>query len=325
MVFSYYTTIGPDLHPGPKVGRKKSPGGKFLRSPRILHRKNKCTNWFDGARGKSTEAQGLNEAAGHRRWSTPWNTRASWPSASPAPSWGLAPALLIRADGSPKYAMFSTLSGAVLNCILDPILIFRLGVTAGANQLTITLVQIVMNNILGYYGEMSPYGRDISLACVGIISKVSAIFNAVIFGISQSTQPILGYNYGARNYARVKETLKKAVTIVTGISCVAFLCFQIFPRQIVSMFGSGDKLYYAFALRYFHIFLFCTFLVGTQILCAQFFPSIGTVVSLSRQVFFLLPLVIVFPLIWGIDGVLWAGPSRTGCPGFWRCSLSGGK
>lgn len=279
---------------------------------------------------------------------------------------------LIRADGSPRYAMTATLSGAVLNCILDPVLIFglnmgmsgaalatvigqgisgililsyfarfrtfrlkykdfalrmesvvqifRLGVAAGANQLAITLVQVVMNNTLGYYGEHSQYGRDIPLACVGIISKVSSVFNAVIFGIAQSTQPILGYNYGAGNYVRVKETFRKAVTIVTCISGAAFLCFQIFPRQIISVFGNGDELYYDFALRYFHIFLFCTFIVGAQILCAQFFPSIGkggigTVVSLSRQVFFLLPLVIVFPLFWGINGVLWAGPIADGLSG----------
>lgn len=279
---------------------------------------------------------------------------------------------LIRADGSPKYAMFATLSGAVLNCILDPIFIFalemgmtgaalatvigqyisaiiiivyftrfktfklhlrdfipqiksvvrilQLGAAAGANQLAVTIVQIVMNNTLGYYGELSQYGRDIPLACVGIITKVNAIFNGVIFGIAQSTQPILGFNFGAGNYARVKSTFKRAVLIVTGISCFAFLCFQIFPRQIISVFGSGDEMYYEFALRYFHIFLFCTFIVGSQILCAQFFPSIGkggigTVVSLSRQVFFLLPLVIVFPLIWGIDGVLWSGPISDGLSG----------
>lgn len=279
---------------------------------------------------------------------------------------------LIRADGNPKYAMMATLSGAVLNCILDPIFIFgldmgmsgaalatvtgqvisaililvyftrfqtfklqgrdfllriksiarifELGVAAGANQLAVTLVQIVMNNTLGHYGELSQYGRDIPLACVGIILKVSSIFNAVIFGISQSAQPILGYNYGAGNFARVKSTYKQAALIVTSISCVAFLCFQLFPRQIISVFGSGDVLYYEFALRYFHIFLFCTFIVGTQILSAQFFPAIGkggvgTVVSLSRQVFFLMPLVVVFPLFWGIDGVLWAGPIADGLSG----------
>lgn len=285
---------------------------------------------------------------------------------------GTGASQLIRADGSPKYAMISTMSGAVLNCILDPIFIFgldmgmsgaalatvigqfvsgililayftrfqtfkfkwqdfilrgesiaqifKLGVAAGANQLAITLVQIVMNNTLGHYGELSRYGRDIPLACVGIISKVSSIFNGVIFGISQSTQPILGYNYGAGNYGRVKSTFKRAVTIVTGVSVVAFICFQVFPRQIIGIFGEGNSLYYEFALRYFRIFLFCTFIVGAQILCAQFFPAIGkggigTVVSLSRQVFFLLPLVIVLPLIFGIDGVLWSGPVADGLSG----------
>lgn len=285
---------------------------------------------------------------------------------------GTGASQLIRADGSPRYAMASMMSGAILNCILDPIFIFdldmgmsgaalatvigqlvsgimiiayftrfktfklsiedfalkknsilrifKLGLPAGANQLAVTLVQIIMNNTLGYYGELSQYGRDIPLACVGIITKVSAIFNSIIFGISQSTQPILGYNYGAKNYARVKATFKRAVIIVTGISIAAFLCFQIFPRQTISLFGHGDALYYEFAVQYFRIFLFCTFIVGAQILCAQFFPSIGkggigTVVSLSRQVFFLLPLIIVFPLFWGIDGVLWAGPIADGLAG----------
>lgn len=191
---------------------------------------------------------------------------------------------------------------------------------AGANQLAITVVQIIMNNTLGHYGELSQYGRDIPLACVGIITKVNAIFNGIIFGISQSTQPILGYNYGSKNFSRVKSTFKRAALIVTIISCTAFLCFQIFPRQIISVFGSGDTLYYEFALRYFHIFLFCTFIVGFQILCAQFFPSIGkggigTIVSLSRQVLLLLPLIIIFPIIWGIDGVLWAGPISDGLSG----------
>lgn len=285
---------------------------------------------------------------------------------------GTGASQLIRADGSPKYAMAATLSGAVLNCVLDPILIFglnmgmsgaalatvvgqlvsaililtyftrfktfklkwkdfalrvesivrifQLGVAAGANQLAVTLVQIVMNNTLGHYGELSQYGRDIPLACVGIITKVNVIFSGIIFGVSQSTQPILGFNYGAGNYGRVKSTFKRAALIVTGISCVAFLCFQIFPRQIISVFGSGDAMYYEFALQYFHIFLFSTFIVGIQILSAQFFPSIGkggigTVVSLSRQVFFLLPLIIIFPLFWGIDGVLWAGPIADGLAG----------
>lgn len=288
-------------------------------------------------------------------------------------------AQLIRADGSPRYAMAANLVGAVLNCVLDPILIFgfemgmsgaaiatvtgqlvagmmilfyfsrfrtfrlagrdfapkkesvgrifTLGVPAGANQLAVTIVQIVMNNTLGYYGELSQYGRDIPLACVGIISKVNSIFNSVIFGIAQSTQPIIGYNYGARNYERVKAAFLRAAKIVFAVSLCAFLCFQLIPRPIINIFGSSsDPMYYEFALKYFHIFLFCTFIVGLQILSAQFFPSIGkggvgTVVSLSRQVFCLLPLALIFPLFWGIDGVLWAGPIADGVSGVFSLLL----
>lgn len=245
---------------------------------------------------------------------------------------------LIWAGGSPKYAMFSTMLGAVMATITGQIVsaalilfyftrfkIFRLrprdfvlkggsvawifqpGLAAGANQLAITLAQIIMNNILGHYGELFQYGRDIPLACVGIITKVNAIFNAVIFGIAQSMQPIVGYNYGAGNFPCVKDTFKRAAAIMTCISCTAFLCFQLFPLQITSLFGSGDALYCKFALRCFRIFLFCTFIAGVQILCAQFFPSvekggIDTFVFLSRQVFFLLPLVLVFPLFWRFAG-----------------------
>ena len=81
-----------------------------------------------------------------------------------------------------------------------------------------------MNNTLGYYGELSQYGRDIPLACVGIISKVNVAFNSVIFGISQSTQPIIGFNYGARNYSHVKDTFYKAARVLFAVSVVAFLC-----------------------------------------------------------------------------------------------------
>ena len=85
----------------------------------------------------------------------------------------------------------------------------RYGMAAGVNQLAVTIVQIIMNNTLGYYEELSQYGRDIPLACVGIISKVNVVFNSIIFGLSQSTQPIIGYNYGAQNYSRLKDTFHK--------------------------------------------------------------------------------------------------------------------
>lgn len=275
----------------------------------------------------------------------------------------------VRADGSPRYAMFGTLSGAVLNTVLDPIFIFgfhmgiqgaalatitgqvissaiilgyfrkfrsvrlkkeyfalhadtvkgivSLGMAACLNQLAVTLVQIVLNNSLGHYGEMSAYGRDIPLACVGIVSKVSSIFTSVMFGIVQSCQPIMGFNYGTGNHDRVQKAYRSAAVVIIGIGTAAFLCFQLFPRQIINIFGQGDELYYDFGIRYFRIFLFFAFINGIQILTSSFFSSIGraargTVMSLSRQVFLFLPLVLVLPLYLGIDGILYAGPIADG-------------
>ena len=101
--------------------------------------------------------------------------------------------------------------------------------------------------------------------------------------------------------------------IVTAVSVIAFLMFQCFPRQIVSIFGSGSEAYFHFAERYFRIFLFTTFLNGLQPLTANFFTSIGKAkmgifMSMTRQIIFLLPLVVIFPAIWGIDGIMYAGP-----------------
>ena len=202
---------------------------------------------------------------------------------------GTGASQLIRADGSPRYAMLSTTLGAVLNAVLDPILIFgfdlgmsgaawatvigqlvssvlilryfgrfqsvtlerrdylprkssvlrilKIGIAAGAMQFASTVISVVMNNVLGYYGELSPYGRDIPLACVGIITKVAALFDGVSLGIAQSMQPIIGYNYGAGNYDRIKTAFRKVGRIIAGISFAAFLCFQLFPHQITAIFG----------------------------------------------------------------------------------------
>ena len=198
--------------------------------------------------------------------------------------------------------------------------IITLGLPAGITQLTVMAVQIVMNNVLGYYGERSIYGRDIPLACAGIVSKVSSVFNSVIMGISQSCQPLFGHNYGAKNYQRIKETYKTAGIIVTIVATVAFLLFQIFPYQILAIFGKGNNLYFEFGSQYLRIFMFCTFLNGIQILTSQFFPSIGKAkegifLSLSRQAFLQLPMILILSFFFGINGVLFAGPIADGLAG----------
>lgn len=273
---------------------------------------------------------------------------------------------LIRADGSPTYAMIATASGAILNCFSDPLFIFVFGlgiagaayatitgqiisallvlyylkrkfktakleqedfrlsarrikiiVSLGAascfNQLAMGVVQVALNNTLGSYGAASVYGSDIPLACVGVISKVNILFMSFVLGIAQGCQPIFGFNYGAKNYSRVRETYKKAVAAVIAVGVISFLCFQLFPRQIVSIFGTGSELYFEFAEEYFRIYLFFAFANGIQPLTSNFFTSIGKAkmgiaMSLTRQIIFLLPLILLLPMFLGIDGVMYAGP-----------------
>lgn len=191
--------------------------------------------------------------------------------------------------------------------------IASLGAAASFNQIAMTIVQITMNNTLTGYGAMSAYGSDIPLAVVGVISKVNVVYMAFTLGIAQGCQPIAGFNYGAHRYERVKRTYLTAARAVTAVSVLAFLCFQIFPRQIISVFGDGSEQYFHFAERYFRIFMLMTFANGIQPLTSNFFTSIGKakmgiLLSMTRQILFLLPLIIMLPRYLGIDGVMFAGP-----------------
>ncbi len=134
--------------------------------------------------------------------------------------------------------------------------IFILGASACFNQIAMTVVQIVMNNTLSHYGAQSVYGGEIPLACAGIITKVNMIFMSFVIGISQGTQPVIGFNYGAKKYARVRKTYLLALSAASFLSLIAFICFQAFPRQIIAIFGNGSELYFQFSERYFRIYMF---------------------------------------------------------------------
>lgn len=139
------------------------------------------------------------------------------------------------------------------------------------------------------------------------------IFFSISIGLSQGLQPIASFNYGAENFKRVREAVLKTLTASTLICTLAFLCFQIFPRQIIAFFGSGSEEYFSFAVRYFRIYLFFTFLNGIQPVVANFFTAIGKAgygvfISLTRQILFLLPLIVILPRFFGIDGILFSAP-----------------
>ncbi len=191
--------------------------------------------------------------------------------------------------------------------------IVLLGMAPFTNQMAMMIVQIVMNKSLKYYGSMSVYGESIPIACSGIISKVNMVFMAFVIGTSQGLQPIASFNYGAKKYARVKEAYRKAITYGGIMAVTAFLLFQIFPRQIISIFGEGSESYYEFAINYFHIFLFFTFVNFLQPITSNFFtaigkPKVGSFLALTRQIIFLLPLLVILPLFVGIEGIMYAGP-----------------
>ena len=188
-----------------------------------------------------------------------------------------------------------------------------LGMSNSLNQVAITFVQIVLNNSLTYYGAMTEYGSSIPLAASGIVIKTNAILIAVIVGISQGSQPIVGFNYGARQYSRVRGTYRLAICCNLVVSAIGFVMFQFFPRQIIALFGTGDALYFEFTVRFMRIFLFMVLVNGVQLLSSNFFAAIGkplkgVVLSLTRQVFFLVPLILILPLFMGLDGILFAGP-----------------
>lgn len=191
--------------------------------------------------------------------------------------------------------------------------IMSLGAAPCSNQLAMMIVQIVMNKSLKYYGSLSVYGEAIPIACAGIITKVNQVFLAFVIGISQGLQPIVSFNYGAKKYRRVKQSYLLASLCGFILAVIAFVMFQLIPRQIISLFGNGSEEYFAFAENYFRIFLFFTFLNFLQPITSNFFTAIGKpkggiFLSLTRQIIFLLPLILILPLIIGIDGIMYAGP-----------------
>lgn len=234
---------------------------------------------------------------------------------------------VIRADGSPKFAMMSTLIGCIMNLILDPIAIFVLhwGVTGAAlatiagqivsailaiyylrhtksftlkkesfqlkaslagkilplgissllTQLSIVVIMGVMNTTLVKYGALSKYGADIPMTVVGIVMKVFQIVIAFVAGIAAGCQPIVGYNYGAGNGRRVKQIYKTIIMAEVVIGVISTLAFELFPVQIISLFGSENALYNEFASLAFRIFLSTILLCCIQKATSIFLQSIG--------------------------------------------------
>jgi Na+-driven multidrug efflux pump len=273
---------------------------------------------------------------------------------------------IIRADGSPQFALMSTLLGCIMNVILDPIAIFvlnwgmkgaaiatiagqiatalltfgylfhsktiklhknsfrlnisvlkmvsSLGISSFLTQISIVLIMAVMNNALVNYGAQSKYGSDIPLTVVGIVMKMFAIAIAFIVGVAAGCQPIVGYNQGAGRLDRVKEIYKKMMIVELVIGLIATLCFELFPIQLINLFGKDNgALYNEFAVLAFRIYLSSMILCAIQKASSIFLQSIGKplqsmVLSLARDFVLLAPLCIILPIHFGVVGPLYAAP-----------------
>lgn len=188
-----------------------------------------------------------------------------------------------------------------------------LGTSSFITQIAVAFVQIVMNNMIVIYGARSIYGTDIPLSALGIVMKVNMILISAILGFSVGSQPIWGYNYGARRYRQVKKIYLYTVIIASCISFSGWVLFQTSPQTVINWFGQEDTLYNEFAERCFRTFLFGVLCAGFQITSSIFFQAIGMpvrsiILSLSRQTLFLIPLMIILPKSFGVDGILYAGP-----------------
>lgn len=272
---------------------------------------------------------------------------------------------IIRADGSPAFAMVQTLTGAITNIILDPIFIFafhwgmkgaawatvigqtltlilgiiylfrtrtfklsiasfklnlrlfsnvvKLGISTFITQMAVVVISLVSNIMLAKYGASSVYGADIPIAAMGICSKVFSIVLNVAIGIVVGAQPILGYNIGAGNNGRVRETFRLTIIITTIIGIVLTIITEIAPDIFINLFGVDSELYLEFARLTFRIFLLGVTMTCLIKVVSIFFQAVGepvkaTVVSLIRDIVFFVPLAIILPNFMGVEGVLWAAP-----------------
>ena len=195
--------------------------------------------------------------------------------------------------------------------------IATLGISSFITQMSIVCVMTAENNLLGKYGAESKFGAEIPITVLGIVMKINQILNSIIIGIAAGSQPILGYNYGAKKFDRVKQTLKIVLGSSVIISTAAFILFQTIPDKLIQIFGSGDENYMEFACLAFRTYLLLCIFNGVQIPSGIFFQAIGkstksAILSLSRQIVILIPSMIILSHIFGIMGVLAAGPVADG-------------
>ena len=185
-------------------------------------------------------------------------------------------------------------------------IILAIGMAPFFMQLAGSLVQVIANK------SLLLHGGDLAIGAMSVIVSVYTIFIMPIFGLNQGAAPIIGYNYGAKNYHRVKQVLMYTIIICVIFLTVSFLLVQTFPTFAISMFNKDPELT-EIAVNGIKIYLFSMPIIGIQMAASNYFQSIGKakkamIIGLTRQVIFLVPAFLIFPKFWGLDGVWWSGP-----------------
>lgn len=200
----------------------------------------------------------------------------------------------------------------------DVFRILALGISSFITQATILVLFIFMNNILTKLGANTKFGADIPLSVYGVISKINSLYISTVLGISIGSQPIIGFNYGAGNKSRVKETIRKVLIINFIIGIIFNLLFVLFPKQITGIFISSNdasyNLFMEFATLMCHSFLLVISLNALEMTTSIVIQSLGnvvksTAVTFIRQIILLIPISLILAFVFnkGIYGVLYAG------------------
>ncbi len=185
--------------------------------------------------------------------------------------------------------------------------IMSIGFAPFAMQLAASVLNLILNQSLAHYGG------DLAISAMGVVSSINTIFLMPIFGINQGVQPIIGFNYGAKKYERVKEALRLAIFGATTLVTLGFISTRLFPTQFISLFSRNDPELMAFGLKAMKIVMIMFPVVGFQIVGANYFQAVGkpkkaAVLSLSRQVLLLIPALLILPRFFGLNGVFYALP-----------------
>jgi putative MATE family efflux protein len=269
----------------------------------------------------------------------------------------------MRADGSPKSAMYSMFIGAGFNIVFDYIFIFwfKMGMTGAAlatiggqglsalwglsyfiskrcnislkltnmklqgnlvrkislaglpsffNQISTSFINIIINK------RLLLYGGDLAISIMGAVTSMQQLMIMPIIGINHGSQPIIGYNRGAGKYNRILETLYKAITAATTIVVLGFIVTRTAPEFLMSLFGNDEE-FIKLGMNFIRIWFLLLPVIGCQMIVSLYFQSVGKpkvslFLSMTRQLIFLIPAVIILSNRFGLEGILYAGPAADG-------------